>query len=138
MLKPFEKDNSNYDVEIEIYVCPLGEILYRRKTYEYKNKQKITYWTNKCKNCIMKEIRCNKKNYGIIQDYENPFKIKMQWKMETGGTKNLQKTIKNSRTIICTHKTKHETPRIHHKKYKHRIQTIYNRIQPKKNIQRNK
>ena len=25
------------------------------------------------------------------------------------GTKNLQKTIKNSRTTICTHKTKHET-----------------------------
>ena len=54
------------------------------------------------------------------------------------STKNLQKTIKNSKTTICTHKTKHETPRIHNnrnKKHKHRIQTIYNRTQPKKNIQ---
>ena len=57
------------------------------------------------------------------------------------GTKNLQKTIKNSRTTICTHKTKYETPWIHNnrnKKHKHRIQTIYNRTQPKKNIQWNK
>ena len=57
------------------------------------------------------------------------------------GTKNLQKTIKNSRTTICTHKTKYETTRIHHnrnKKHKHRIQTIHNRTQPQKNIQRNK
>ena len=48
---------------------------------------------------------------------------------------------KNSRTIICTHKTKYETARIHYngnKKYKHRIQTIHNWTQPKKNIQRNK
>jgi len=31
------------------------------KTYEYKNKQRITYWTNECKNCIMKEICCKKR-----------------------------------------------------------------------------
>ena len=39
-------------------------------------------------------------------------------------------TIKNSRTTICTHKTKHETTWIYYnrnKKHKHRIQTIYNR-----------
>lgn len=52
--KPFQKDNFTYDAEIETYICPLGEILYRRKTYEYKNKQRITYWTNECKNCIKK------------------------------------------------------------------------------------
>lgn len=43
--------------------------------------------------------------------------------------------------LLYTHKTKHETPRIHNnknKKHKHRIQTIHNRTQPKKNIQRNK
>ncbi len=40
---------------------PPPPLLYRRRTYEYKNKQKITYWTNKCKNCVMKEICCKKK-----------------------------------------------------------------------------
>ena len=62
-----------------------------------------------------------------------------KWKQT--GHKKSTKIDQNSRTTICTHKTKHETPRIHNnrnKKHKHRIQTIYNRTQPKKNIQRNK
>ena len=29
--------------KIGTYIYPLGELLYRRKTYEYKNKQRITY-----------------------------------------------------------------------------------------------
>ena len=37
--KPFQKDNFDYDVEIETYICSLGEILYRRRTYEYKNNK---------------------------------------------------------------------------------------------------
>ena len=41
--KPFHKDNFDYDAEIETYIHPLEEILYRRRTYEYKNKQRITY-----------------------------------------------------------------------------------------------
>ena len=95
MGKPFQKDNFCYDAEIETYICPLREILYRRRTYEYKNKQRITYWTNECKNCVMKEICCKKKNYRTIQYYGNPSKIRMQRKMETDGhkksTKNDQK-----------------------------------------------
>ena len=51
----------NYDAEIETYICLLGEILYRRRTYEYKNKPWIIYWTNECKNCIMKKICCKKR-----------------------------------------------------------------------------
>ena len=38
MGKPFEKNNFSYDAEIETYIYPLGEILYRRHIYEYKNK----------------------------------------------------------------------------------------------------
>ena len=94
--KPFQKDNFDYDAEIETYICPLGEILYRRRTYEYKNKQRITYWTNECKNCIMKEICCNKKNYRTIQDYGNPSKIRMQRKMETDWAQKIYK--KRSKT----------------------------------------
>ena len=94
--KPFQKDNFCYDAEIETYICPLGEILYRRKTYEYKNKQRITYWTNECKNCIMKEICCKKKNYRTIQDYGNPSKIRMQRKMETNWAQKIYK--KRSKT----------------------------------------
>lgn len=48
-----------------------------------------------------------KNNYRTIQDYENPFKIRMQRKMETDWA---QKMIKNHRIVICTHKTKYETP----------------------------
>ena len=94
--EPFQKDNFCYDAEIETYICPLGEILYRRKTYEYKNKQRITYWTNECKNCIIKEICCNKKNYRTIQDYGNPSKIRMQRKMETDWAQKIYK--KRSKT----------------------------------------
>lgn len=94
--KPFQKDNFCYDAEIETYICPLGEILYRRRTYEYKNKQRITYWTNECKNCIMKEICCKKKNYRTIQDYGNPSKIRMQRKMETDWAQKIYK--KRSKT----------------------------------------
>lgn len=93
---PFQKDNFTYDAEIETYICPLGEILYRRRTYEYENKQRITYWTNECKNCVMKEICCDKKNYRTIQDYGNPSKIRMQRKMETDWAQKIYK--KRSKT----------------------------------------
>ena len=73
----FKKTISTIIQKLKAYICPLGEILYRRKTYEYKNKQRITYQTNKCKKYIMKEICCKKKNYRTIQDYENPSKIRM-------------------------------------------------------------
>ena len=94
--KPFQKDNFTYDAEIETYICPLGEILYQRRTYEYENKQRITYWTNECKNCIMKEICCDKKNYRTIQYYGNPSKIRMQRKMETDWAQKIYK--KRSKT----------------------------------------
>jgi len=54
--------------------------------------------------------------------------------------RNIQITLKNSRTTICKPKTKHAPNRIQNnriKTSKHRIQTIRNRTQPKKNIQRN-
>ena len=88
--------------------------------------------------------RCYERNLLQVKELQNNPRL---WKpfpnqnaTENGnrqGAKNLQKTIKNNRTTICTHKTKHETSRIHNnrnKKYKHRIQTIYDRTQPKKNI----
>ena len=94
--KPFQKDNFTYDPEIETYMCPLGEILYWRRTYEYKNKPRITYWTNEYKNCIMKEICCKKMNYKTIQEYGNPSKIRMRRKMETEWA---QKIYKRSKTV---------------------------------------
>ncbi|WP_342766060.1 transposase [Methanobrevibacter sp. V74] len=61
-----------------------------------KTNKKITYWTNKCKNCVMKEICCKKKNYRTIQDYGNPSKIRMQRKMETEWAQKIYK--KRSKT----------------------------------------
>lgn len=140
--KPFQKDNFTYDAEIETYICPLGEILYRRKTYEYKNKQRITYWTNECKNCIMKEICCKKKNYRTIQDYGNPSKIRMQRKIETDWAQKIYKKRSKTAELPFAHIKQnmklHEFTTTGIKKHKHRIQIIHNRTQLKKNIQRNK
>lgn len=95
----FQKDKFTYYSEIKTHICPLEEIFYRRKKYEYKNKQRITYWTNECKNYIIKEIYHKKKNYKIIQDYGNPSKIKMQRKMETEWAQKFTTTgIKNKNT----------------------------------------
>ena len=44
----------------------------------------------------MKEYCCQKDNYKIIQDYGNPFKIRMQRKMETDGAQKIYK--KQSKT----------------------------------------
>ena len=38
--KPFSKDNFTYNSELGTYFCPLGEPLYKRREYEYKNKKK--------------------------------------------------------------------------------------------------
>lgn len=46
---PFSKDNFTYNSELGTYFCPLGQPLYRRREYEYKNKKRITYWTKECK-----------------------------------------------------------------------------------------
>ena len=56
MGKPFQKDNFDYDAEIGTHICPLGETLCRRKNIRIQNKQRITYWTNECKNCVVKEL----------------------------------------------------------------------------------
>ena len=101
--KPFQKDNFSYDAEIETYICPLGEILYRRRTYEYKNKQRITYWINECKNCIMKKICCNKKNNRTIQDYENPSKIRMQRKTEIDWAQKIYKKRSKTEELSFAH-----------------------------------
>ena len=44
----------------------------------------------------MKEYCCKKTNYRIIQDYENPSKIRIQRKMETGRAHKIYK--KRSKT----------------------------------------
>ena len=139
--KRFQKDNFDYDAEIKTYICPLGEILYRRKTYEYKNKQRISYWTNECKNCIAKEFCCQKKNYQIIQDYGNPSKIRMQRKMETDWVPKIYKKQSKRAELPFAHIKQnmklHEFTTTGIKKHNPWIQTIYNWTQAKKNIWRN-
>ena len=105
--KPFSKDNSNYNTEIGTYFCPLGQPLYRRREYEYKNKPRITYWTKECKNCPVQEYCAKSQKYRTIEDYGNPSKIRMQRKMETKeAQKIIQITIKNRRITLCKPKTK--------------------------------
>ena len=89
--KPFQKDNFDFNSEIGTYFCPLGQPLYRIREYEYKNKKRISYWTNECKNCPVIEY-CAKNGYGrTISDYGNPSKIRMQRKMERSEAQEIYK-----------------------------------------------
>ena len=75
-----EKKNSNFYMEIitrQFLLCrnwnlylSFGWKKKKKKIYEYKNKQLITYLRNKCGNHIMKEIYFNMKNYRIIKTVE--------------------------------------------------------------------
>ena len=136
-----------YDAEIETYICLLGEILYRRRTYEYKNKPWIIYWTNECKNCIMKKICCKKKNYKTIQDYGNPSKIWIQRKMETNWAQKIYKKWLKTIELLFTHMKQniklHEFTTIGIKntntEFKlytivHNLKRIYNEINIKKQL----
>lgn len=88
---PFSKDNFDYNAEIGTYFCPLGQPLYRRREYEYKNKPRITYWTKECKNCPVQEYCAKSQRYRTIEDYGNPSKIRMQRKMETKEAQKIYK-----------------------------------------------
>ena len=65
------------------YICPLGQPLYKKSEYQYKNKTRITHWTKECKNCPVQEYCSKTQRYRTISDYGNISKIKMQRKMET-------------------------------------------------------
>lgn len=94
---PFNKDNFKYNAELGTYICPMGEILYKRRDYTYKNKSRISYWTKQCKNCIVNKYCCSTSRFRIIQDYGNPAKIRMLRKMETKGAQETYK--KRSKTV---------------------------------------
>lgn len=51
----------------------------------------------------MKEICCNKKNYRTIQDYVNPFKIRMQRKMETDWAQKIYKKRSKTAELPSAH-----------------------------------
>ena len=89
--KPFSKDNFDYDYEMMTYICPLGQPLYKKSEYQYKNKTRITHWTKECKNCPVQEYCSKTQRYRIISDYGNISKIKMQRKMETKEAQEIYK-----------------------------------------------
>ena len=93
--KPFQKDKFTYDAEVEIHICPLGEILYRRRTSEYKNKPRIIYWTNECKNGLWKKFAARKRITKQFQTMKTLPKLECNGKSKQNGhkksTKNDQK-----------------------------------------------
>ena len=95
--KPFSKDNFNYDYEMRTYICPLGQPLYKKREYQYKNKKRTTHWTKECKNCTVQEYCSKTQRYRTISDYGNISKIKMQRKMETPEAQKIYKT--RSKTV---------------------------------------
>lgn len=60
--KPFAKDNFFYDNEMMIYICPLGQPLYKISEYTYKNKSRISHWTKECKTCPMQLFLLKRKS----------------------------------------------------------------------------
>lgn len=92
---PFSKDYFNFDLEKNTYICPEGQILNKKGVYE--NGNKIVYWTNDCKNCLVKEKCAGKYRYRTITDYGNSAKLRMQRKMETDGAQEIYKN--RSKTV---------------------------------------
>ncbi|MCC7561965.1 MAG: IS1182 family transposase [Methanobrevibacter arboriphilus] len=92
---PYSKDNFIFNREKNTYICPEGQILDKKGTYQ--NGLKTVYWTNKCKNCNKKEKCTGKYRYRTITDYGNPAKIRMQRKMEEKWAQKIYK--KRSKTI---------------------------------------
>lgn len=48
---PYSKDKFEYDEERDCFFCPQGGVLTRRGEYEYKGKQRYTYYGTKCREC---------------------------------------------------------------------------------------
>jgi transposase len=48
---PYSKDKFEYNEEKDLFVCPHGEALTRRGTYEYKGRSVYTYYGAKCSRC---------------------------------------------------------------------------------------
>ena len=101
--KPFSKDNFNYNYEMMTYICPLGQPLYKKSEYQYKNKTRITHWTKECKNCPVQEYCSKTQRYRTISDYGNISKIKMQRKMETTEAQKIYKIRSKTAELPFAH-----------------------------------
>ena len=73
------------------YICPLGQPLYKKSEYQYKNKTRITQRTKKCKNYTVQEYCSKTQQYRTISNYENLNKIKMKRKKETKEAQKIYK-----------------------------------------------
>ena len=144
--KPFSKDNFNYDYKMMTYICPLGQPLYKKSEYQYKNKTRITYWTKECENCPLQEYCSKTQRYRIISDYGDISKIKMQRKMETKEAQEIYKIRLKTAEILFANIKQNMHPieftttglkqvNIEFKLYTigHNLKRIYNKINNKNN-----
>jgi len=94
--KKYAKANFHYNYKKDQYRCPKGHILPYKKKYTENNKIKKVYYTNKCKNCPMKEECTPKSNYRIITHYTNYYQDLMAQKMEKEENKEIYKKRSNA------------------------------------------
>lgn len=80
----FSKDKFRYDEENDQFICPQGEILIRKGTYQYKGKPQCAYYGANCSKCPM-QMECAGKNKHrvITSDGCEAERRRMKVKMES-------------------------------------------------------
>jgi len=109
---PYHKDYFTYDEEKDVYICPENQTLHYQRSYTHKKRQKRLYYTNKCKNCLVKE-KCTKSNYRIISDYGDDLEKDMANKMNSKeGKKEYKKRMSTVEPVFGTLKTQNHLNQI--------------------------
>ena len=94
--KKYAKAKFHYNHEKDQYTCPERQILPCKNKYTENNKTKKVYYTNKCKNCPMKDECTPKSNYRIITHYTSHYQDLMAKKMEKKESKEIYKKRSNA------------------------------------------
>lgn len=63
----FTRERFEYDAENDVYRCPAGEVLSRRR--HSKTEQKYHYWSNRCGECPLKAQCTGSKHRVIVRSY---------------------------------------------------------------------
>ncbi|WP_407415480.1 transposase [Methanobrevibacter sp.] len=147
LMSVFDEGLSSREIERKIhtniaymYLAAMKKPLYRtiaRFKVEYSDLIDEAFKTTIK---IAKEICCQNKNYRIIQDYRNPSKIRMQRKMETDWAQKIYKKLSKTAELSFA---QIQNMNLHEFRTIRIINTntefnYMHRIEPKKNIQRNK
>lgn len=63
---PYSKEKFEYDEKKDCFICPRGELLYRKGEYKYNGKSQYTYQSENCSKCPVRLQCAGKTNFKII------------------------------------------------------------------------